>query len=633
MTYYKKIPYVIGVIFIILLYTSCYRTFSEKPFIDESYFNRNKNLSVAVMPINNKTKIKDIDITSRNFIYGFLANKNYKDMELKEVNKRLTQLCEIKECRPSDLSPEEIGDYLASDVLLYTTMNSLSRFYALVYSQMKASVDLKLVDAKTKKIVYKNSASAGVYKISLPSTIFSLLESSIGNIWMLGEQEKQDVLGYLFRRTFEDFPETQTTLNKNAPKISSLSIYIPKNTLIKGNEIEVSLKGTPHQKAFFTIKGINKTVPMAETKDGEYSGTYTVMDGDNANFCLISAQLRNKENIAYLVRTDLSESFSIDTQPPKTPEVYYSHTTKKGLKIFYDQNRAKDVAKYAIFRKTKGEENFKKIAVLKDNSFLDLKINPSTTYFYYIKAYDAAGNESLKGNEFQITIPYHNATLIKYDINRDTIFYAYSSPYYIEKPIKIASSARLIIEPDTTITFLEKGEFNVEGEIRAVGSEEFPIKCIGSWNNRGFIVNSSTAGLSNILYSMKFDNFKTALTFIQGDMNIHKTSFIGNEIGVLIDNYDSVVNFYESTFLENAIALYNNSDYLTIDQGNFEKNYTAIKTSSTRMNVKDLKFANNIMDYDNDEKVIKIKGWKQKIGEKIPIKALKTRNYVIENKK
>ena len=50
------------------------------------------------------------------------------------------------------------------------------------------------------------------------------------------------------------------------------------------------------------------------------------------------------------------------------------------------------VVNYSVYR-----NNFK-IAYPTDNSFVDTGLSPSTSYFYYIKAYDAAGNISAQSN-------------------------------------------------------------------------------------------------------------------------------------------------------------------------------------------------------------------------------------------
>jgi len=83
-----------------------------------------------------------------------------------------------------------------------------------------------------------------------------------------------------------------------------------------------------------------------------------------------------------------------DSTPPSAPtNLIATATEDTTIALSWDASSDNiGVVNYSVYR-----NNFK-IAYPTDPNFIDTGLNPSTSYFYYIKAYDAAGNVSLQSN-------------------------------------------------------------------------------------------------------------------------------------------------------------------------------------------------------------------------------------------
>ncbi|HEX3043700.1 MAG TPA: N-acetylmuramoyl-L-alanine amidase [Bacillota bacterium] len=89
---------------------------------------------------------------------------------------------------------------------------------------------------------------------------------------------------------------------KTAP-VSPLTIEyvtpLQNQELVPGDEVEVVCKGSPGLKASFTVKGLEKSFPMFETKNwpgGIYHGVYRVGEKDQLHKSRIKVTLTNKAN-------------------------------------------------------------------------------------------------------------------------------------------------------------------------------------------------------------------------------------------------------------------------------------------------------------------------------------------------
>lgn len=591
----KKILSVSILLMLSIMFTSCLK---QKPIIDENFFKNKQDLSIAVMPVNNQTQVYGLSPLSRDLIYGFLSTKNYKDKELNEIDRILAGVCLNQKRYLAELKPKQLGECLDSDLLYYANIEKFSRFYALIYSHFVTTINIEVIDTKTEKVVYKNKVKATKFKLSLPVSVIELLSSSIQNIWALRNEEKEEVLEYTFRKTMQNFPNLDADDGENAPEITSLVVDFPQKNLTNGDTISVSFVGTPAQKGSFKIQGLDKRISMKEMEAGEYYGEYIITDNDDCKFGLVSATLTNNMDLSDSVRTDLSRSFIIDTREPAPPEIYSYRTTDNGFLIEFDKNKQEDVKKYMIFKKESPDEEYIKIAQTDNRYYLDKKVKPIQDYYYCVKAIDTTDHESKLSKEFVYKMPLKKSTLIDKDIDKTFVFHAYSSPYYIEKPIKVMQNAELYIEAGVKVIFLEKGSLVVEGTLRADGKPGEEIQFISQSDDAaGVIIDNVQAKSSSISYSF-FKDLKTGLQVLNGDLILSDSFFVHNQIGLSILNQISNVKITNCLFKVNSIAINNVSEKMIIEYSTLEKNHIAIKTNEIKFESKNINMVSNNIDYE-----------------------------------
>lgn len=95
-----------------------------------------------------------------------------------------------------------------------------------------------------------------------------------------------------------------------------------------------------------------------------------------------------------------------DTTPPTPPtNLTANNVTDTSISLSWSASTDNvGVAGYKIFR------DYLEIANTISTSYTDINITPSTTYTYYVQAYDAAGNISLNSNVIQVTTPAINTS-------------------------------------------------------------------------------------------------------------------------------------------------------------------------------------------------------------------------------
>lgn len=90
-----------------------------------------------------------------------------------------------------------------------------------------------------------------------------------------------------------------------------------------------------------------------------------------------------------------------DTIPPTAPtNLTANNVTNSSISLSWSASTDNvGVAGYKIFR------DYLEIASTASTNYIDTNITPSTTYTYYVQAYDAAGNISSNSNPVQVTTP------------------------------------------------------------------------------------------------------------------------------------------------------------------------------------------------------------------------------------
>jgi chitodextrinase len=171
-----------------------------------------------------------------------------------------------------------------------------------------------------------------------------------------------------------------------------------------------------------------------------------------------------------------------DTIPPSTPQSLVA-TAPAGDRVELDWSDSTDnvgVTGYRVYR------NGSEIARPTSSAYTDTTVQPSTTYSYYVRAEDAAGNLSAQSNTATVTTPASTSTVLTFAPAADaTIYSAYSSTNY-------GTRATVEVDGDPVKNFLMK--FSVTGVgTRGVASAKLSVYAVDPSDSGGQFRSSGTS--------------------------------------------------------------------------------------------------------------------------------------------
>lgn len=174
------------------------------------------------------------------------------------------------------------------------------------------------------------------------------------------------------------------------------SVAAEKGAYGAGQEIVVTLRGTPDQKATFSLARVADAVAMTEVDDGVYVGRVKVPAGKNLAEAALTGTLTDPAS-GEAARKG-GPPVSVDTAAPApVGRILASATWAGEIELAWDPSPAPDVAGYRIYR---GEDRDPDLAgppheTVTGSPFVDTGLLAGLTYRYQVVPVDRAGNAGL----------------------------------------------------------------------------------------------------------------------------------------------------------------------------------------------------------------------------------------------
>jgi len=139
---------------------------------------RNKITTVAILPFKNKTEKKGSEEVLRKSFFTNLSVKGYDVLRLEEIDERLN----LAAINASNLDKEDVykvGRIVKADALIYGTVTKCSKKFFGVYSQVVLGAEIKMVDARSSKVIWQADHTEKTHSDAIPVSPFSIPEAVI----------------------------------------------------------------------------------------------------------------------------------------------------------------------------------------------------------------------------------------------------------------------------------------------------------------------------------------------------------------------------------------------------------------------------------------------------------------------
>lgn len=162
---------------------------------------------VVVLPFENLSQDPDIDELVRRSFYSHFALKNYRDIELSEVDRAL-QILKTTSSKPwRELSAKAMGDFFQTDLLVYGKVIEYSKFFAGIYSQVALKVQVEMVECRKGEGVWWKAAVERSHEGGVPFSLFGLIPEAVRSGLHMTRQRTLDLVERINRQIVADVPD------------------------------------------------------------------------------------------------------------------------------------------------------------------------------------------------------------------------------------------------------------------------------------------------------------------------------------------------------------------------------------------------------------------------------------------
>jgi hypothetical protein len=512
---------------------------------------------VAVMPFQNESDEPAIASQVRKTFYNHFSSKPYRAIKLPLVDEKIVQLEKSTGKRVIDLKPQEIGQAIECDGLLYGNITDYKKIFAAVYSQLGLEVEVWLVHAKTGKEVFRIKDSVRYHGGSVPTSPLGAIMTVFSAAINLREIQQIRLLNELCHKLNEKIPAPAGVPVEDRPVISEVLTNAKEGPFGRGKVVRVGLEGDKGLVATFSIGNFQKGIIMKETKPGIYMGEYMVLPGDGTEDMPVIASLKRPggyETQWY----DPSGLITIDTVPPPQILSVKAKGFQDRIDIAWEAPKGvADLRGYSILRSEQPLSGYTEVNAVESNRFSDKDVKPDIAYYYRVIAFDQAGNRSVPQDPVRGFLLSKEPVILPGELTKDTVL---SGVYRIREDLIVPKGLSLTIEPGTTVLVEEGRSIRIHGAL-VVDSRDDPVEFFaagsGPWKGiavvdgrisvsglhiKGAEIGMSLSGASGFLENAMITDNSTAIS-IAGttETTIKNSTFSGNKTGLELNRASSKV--------------------------------------------------------------------------------------------
>lgn len=177
---------------------------------------------LCVLPFLDRTHTPGLATQVRQSVAGHLSVKHFTDVELSDVDTRLTPLG--KEWQ--HVASQQLGPTLGCDALLYGEVTDAGRLYLALYSQLTVAAAIRLVDVTTGQTLVQESYATKFREASVPLSPLSVVPDVIKTWMNLSETQMTRAIDDLARNLAARVPDLPAAL-PSSPRQSVMAPVPP----------------------------------------------------------------------------------------------------------------------------------------------------------------------------------------------------------------------------------------------------------------------------------------------------------------------------------------------------------------------------------------------------------------------
>jgi hypothetical protein len=252
---------------------------------------------VAILPFANKTPNPEAGNIVRKMFYNFFSSLNYWDEEPYVVDTRLKNKNQYQNLTEGEhVSPQQLGQLLGVDAVIYGEVLSLGKIYALVYAENNARLRARMVNSYSGTIVWEMEHTIHIREGDVPLSLTGLAATIVKTAVSHQLATHMQAAAKLCMEMVVTIPNPPA-LTEPPPRIQTLVHNGAGKLLRPGDHLKVVLIGDPGQSASWSVPPLFKDLTMKEKEPGLYIGAYQVKARDRLSNGRLMGYLRTKTGV------------------------------------------------------------------------------------------------------------------------------------------------------------------------------------------------------------------------------------------------------------------------------------------------------------------------------------------------
>jgi cell division septation protein DedD len=260
-----RVGWLVGLSFFL---SACTKTTPPKPTPHFLAWSQDQTTSkrLCVLPFLDRAQTPGITAQVRQSVAGHLSVKHFTDVELSEVDERLSRVGEEWRNFPS----QQLGRSIGCGVLLYGEVTDAGRLYLALYSQLTVAGAIRLVDVTTGQTLVQASYTTKFREAGVPLSPFSVVPDVVKTWVNLSETQMVRAIDDLGRNLADRVPNLPAKLPSPPAKAAAAppAAPAPPSTAVTpvSEELAVPLGPDGRQVATFEVATVNapSVSPSAE---------------------------------------------------------------------------------------------------------------------------------------------------------------------------------------------------------------------------------------------------------------------------------------------------------------------------------------------------------------------------------